>query len=160
VPATTFPQAYGMAETWDPDLLHQAGAIEGCEARYVFQSPKYGRGGLVVRAPNADLGRDPHWGRTEECYGEDPFFNGTMVVAFIRGLQGDDPRYLQTASMLKHFFANSMKTAATVPLLILTSNFSATIIRFRSAWDLCRAGRAASWRPTTPGTEFPAPSSR
>jgi beta-glucosidase len=107
VPATTFPQAYGMAETWDPDLLHQAGAIEGCEARYVFQSPKYGRGGLVVRAPNADLGRDPHWGRTEECYGEDPFFNGTMVVAFIRGLQGDDPRYLQTASMLKHFFANS-----------------------------------------------------
>jgi beta-glucosidase len=107
VPATTFPQAYGMAETWDPDALHQAGAIEGHEARFVVQSPKYGRGGLVVRAPNADLGRDPRWGRTEECYGEDPFFNGTMAVAFIHGLQGDDPRYLQTASMLKHFFANS-----------------------------------------------------
>ena len=105
--ATTFPQAIGMAETWDPDALHQAGAIEGHEARYVFQSPKYGRGGLVVRAPNADLGRDPRWGRTEECYGEDSFFNGTMAVAFIHGLQGDDPRYWQTASLLKHFFANS-----------------------------------------------------
>src|ERR1017187_7663319 len=86
VPATTFPQAIGMAETWDPDALHEAAAIEGYEARYVFQSPKYGRGGLVVRAPNADLGRDPRWGRTEECYGEDSFFNGTMAVAFIHGL--------------------------------------------------------------------------
>jgi beta-glucosidase len=107
VPATTFPQAIGMAETWDPDALHEAAAIEGYEARYVFQNPKYNRGGLVVRAPNADLGRDPRWGRTEECYGEDPFFNGTMAVAFIHGLQGDDPRYWQTASLLKHFFANS-----------------------------------------------------
>jgi beta-glucosidase len=107
VPATTFPQAIGMAETWDPDALRLAGAIEGYEARYVYQNPKYSRGGLVVRAPNADLGRDPRWGRTEECYGEDPFFNGTMAVAFIHGLQGDDPRYWQTASLLKHFFANS-----------------------------------------------------
>jgi beta-glucosidase len=88
VPATTFPQAYGMAETWDPDALHQAASIEGHEARYVVQSPKYGRGGLVMRAPNADLGRDPRWGRTEECYGEDPFFNGTMAVAFHKGLAG------------------------------------------------------------------------
>lgn len=107
VPATTFPQAIGMAETWDPGTLHQAAAIEGYEARYVFQNPKYSRGGLVVRAPNADLGRDPRWGRTEECYGEDPFFNGTMATAFIHGLQGNDPRYWQTASLLKHFFANS-----------------------------------------------------
>jgi len=107
VPATTFPQAYGMAETWDPNALYQAASIEGHEARYVVQSPKYGRGGLVMRAPNADLGRDPRWGRTEECYGEDPFFNGTMATAFIHGLQGDNPRYWQTASLLKHFFANS-----------------------------------------------------
>jgi beta-glucosidase len=107
VPTTQFPQAIGMAETWDTDVIKQAGAVEGYEARYLFQSDKYHRGGLVVRAPNADIGRDPRWGRTEECYGEDPYFNGTLAVAFIKGLQGDHPRYWQTAALLKHFLANS-----------------------------------------------------
>jgi beta-glucosidase len=108
VPTTIFPQEIGMGETWDPELLRQAGAVEGYEARYIFQNQKYGgRGALVVFAPNADLGRDPRWGRTEECYGEDPFFNGTMVTAYVKGLQGDNPRYWQTAALLKHFFANS-----------------------------------------------------
>jgi beta-glucosidase len=108
VPTTIFPQEIGLGETWDPDLLRQAGGVEGYEARYLFQNEKYrGRGALVVFAPNADLGRDPRWGRTEECYGEDPFFNGTMVTAYVKGLQGDDPRYWQTAALLKHFFANS-----------------------------------------------------
>ena len=108
IATTTFPQSYGMGETWDPEIIHQSGAIEGNEARYVFQSPKYkNRGGLIMRAPNADLGRDPRWGRTEECFGEDPFFNGTMAVAMIKGLQGDDPKYWLSASLLKHFFANS-----------------------------------------------------
>jgi beta-glucosidase len=108
VPTTIFPQAYGLGETWDPEILRQVAAVEGYETRYIAQHPKYGgRGGLIVRAPNADLGRDPRWGRTEECYGEDPFFNGTMVTAFVRGLQGDNPKYWLTASLLKHFFANS-----------------------------------------------------
>jgi beta-glucosidase len=106
-PTTIFPQAYGMAETWDAELMRQAGAVEGYEARYMVQNEKFHRGALIVRAPNADLGRDPRWGRTEECYGEDPFFNGTMAVAFIKGLQGDNPKYWLTASLLKHFFANS-----------------------------------------------------
>jgi len=106
-PTTIFPQAIGMAETWDVDVVRQAGAVEGYEVRYMYQSEKYHRGGLIVRAPNADVGRDPRWGRSEECYGEDPFFNGTMAVAFIKGLQGDNPRYWLTASLLKHFFANS-----------------------------------------------------
>jgi beta-glucosidase len=66
IPTTTFPQSIGMAETWDPDLIKQAANIEGYEARYVFQSDNYKRGGLVIRAPNADLGRDPRWGRTED----------------------------------------------------------------------------------------------
>jgi len=113
VTTTTFPQSIGLAETWDPEVLHQAGAVEGYEVRYLVQSPKYQRGGLVVRAPNADLGRDPRWGRTEECYGEDPFFNGTMAVAFVRGLQGDHPKYWLTASLLKHFFANSNEDGRT-----------------------------------------------
>jgi len=108
VPTTIFPQAIGLGETWDPEMIHQVATVEGYETRYIFQSAKYGgRSGLIVRAPNADLGRDPRWGRTEECYGEDPFFNGTMVAAFVKGLQGDNPKYWQTASLLKHFFANS-----------------------------------------------------
>ncbi len=107
VPTTIFPQSIGMAETWDPDLLQQAGAIEAYETRYMFQSEKYHKGGLVVRAPNADIGRDPRWGRTEECYGEDDFFNGTLAVAYIKGLQGNNPKYWTTAALMKHFLANS-----------------------------------------------------
>ncbi len=107
VPTTIFPQSIGMAETWDPDLLQQAATIEAFETRYMFQSDKYHKGGLVVRAPNADIGRDLRWGRTEECYGEDAFFNGTMAVAYIKGLQGNDPKYWTTAALMKHFLANS-----------------------------------------------------
>ncbi|HEY3372166.1 MAG TPA: glycoside hydrolase family 3 C-terminal domain-containing protein [Prolixibacteraceae bacterium] len=108
ITTTTFPQSIGMGETWDPEIIRQSGAIEGVEARYVFQSPKYkNRGGLIMRAPNADLGRDPRWGRTEECFGEDAYFNGTMAVAMIKGLQGDDSNYWLSASLLKHFLANS-----------------------------------------------------
>jgi beta-glucosidase len=107
IPTTTFPQAIGMAETWDPDLIQKAAAIEGYEARYIFQSPRYHQGGLVIRAPNADLGRDPRWGRTEECFGEDPCLTGAFTLAVVKGLQGDDPKYWQAASLLKHFLANS-----------------------------------------------------
>jgi beta-glucosidase len=107
VPTTTFPQSIGLGETWDPELLQQAAALEAFEVRYMAQSPKYHKGGLVVRAPNADIGRDPRWGRTEECYGEDAFFNGTMAVAYIKGLQGNDPKYWTTAALMKHFLANS-----------------------------------------------------
>ncbi len=105
IPTTQFSQAIGMGETWDPDLIHKAGGVEGQETRYIYQSSH--RGGLVVRAPNADLGRDPRWGRTEECFGEDPFFNGKMVAAMAQGLQGDNPKYWLTASLMKHFLANS-----------------------------------------------------
>jgi beta-glucosidase len=107
VPTTQFPQAVGLGETWDVDVLRKVAAIEGQEARYAFHSEKYKRGGLVVRAPNADLARDPRWGRTEESYGEDPFLTGTLATAFVRGLQGDDPTYWQAAALLKHFMANS-----------------------------------------------------
>ena len=107
VPSTTFPQGIGLGETWDPEILRQAGEVEGYEARYVFQSPKYNQGGIVIRSPNADIGRDPRWGRNEECYGEDAYFNGTMVVAFSKGLQGNDPKYWLSAALMKHFLANS-----------------------------------------------------
>jgi beta-glucosidase len=107
VPSTIFPQAYGLGETWDPELIRKVAEQEGYENRYYFQSPKYLRGSLIMRAPNADLGRDPRWGRTEECFGEDAWFNARMTVAFVRGLQGDDPKYWRTASLMKHFMANS-----------------------------------------------------
>jgi beta-glucosidase len=106
-PTTQFPQAYGLGSTWDPGLVRRVAAQEAQEARYLCQSAKFSRSGLIVRAPNADLARDPRWGRTEEVYGEDPFHAGTLATAFTRGLQGDDPRYWKTASLLKHFLANS-----------------------------------------------------
>ncbi len=106
-PTTQFPQAYGLGSTWDPELLRRVAAQEAQEARFLYQSPKYDRSGLIVRAPNADLARDPRWGHTEEVYGEDPFLVGTLATAFVRGLQGDDPRYWKTAALLKHFLANS-----------------------------------------------------
>lgn len=107
VPSTIFPQAYGLGETWDTDLIKKVAEQEAYENRYYFQSPKYFRGSLVMRAPNADLGRDPRWGRTEECFGEDAWLNSRMVVSFVKGLQGDDPTYWRTASLMKHFMANS-----------------------------------------------------
>jgi beta-glucosidase len=107
IPTTTFPQGIGLGETWDTEGLRQVGEVEGYEARYVFQSPKYRQGGIVIRSPNADLGRDPRWGRTEECYGEDAYFNGAMVVALTKGLQGNHPTYWQAAALMKHFLANS-----------------------------------------------------
>ncbi len=107
VTTTQFPQVVGMGETWDPTLVRRAASVEGYEARYITQTPKYDRQTLMLWGPQSDLARDPRWGRSEEVYGEDPFFNGTMAVAFTRGLQGDDPRYWQSAALLKHFLANS-----------------------------------------------------
>jgi beta-glucosidase len=112
-PTTTFSQSIGLGETWDREVVRQAGGVEGYEARYLVQSPKYRRGGLVIRAPNADLGRDPRWGRTEECYGEDPFHVGTMAIAYTKGLQGDNPKYWLSASLVKHFLANSNEEGRT-----------------------------------------------
>ena len=110
---TTFPQEKGLGATWDPDLLKKVATVEGEEARYFYQNPVWDRGGVVVRAPNADLSRDPRWGRTEESYGEDPFLVGTLTVAFIQGLQGPDPKHWQAASLMKHFMANENENGRT-----------------------------------------------
>jgi beta-glucosidase len=110
VPTTQFAHVSGMAQTWDPDLIRKAGNVEGVEARYISNHLKeLGRSTppLVVWGPNSDLARDPRWGRIDESYGEDPFFVGTMAAAFVRGLQGDNPKVLQVASLQKHFLANS-----------------------------------------------------
>ena len=105
-PTTTFPQERGLGNTWDTDLMQKIGALEGYEARYYYQRQQDPRGGLVVRAPNVDLARDPRWGRSEESMGEDPYLVGAMSVAFQHGLQGPDPDHWQAASLMKHFLAN------------------------------------------------------
>jgi beta-glucosidase len=113
ITTTQFPQPPGMGESWDPELVRQAAGVEGYEARFITQTPKYDRQILMLWGPQADLARDPRWGRSEEVYGEDPFFNGTMVTAFVKGLQGDDPKYWQAAALLKHFLANSNENLRT-----------------------------------------------
>lgn len=105
IPTTQFPQPIGLGQTWDPALVQKATTEVGYEARYIFQS--YDRGGLIVRGPYADLARDPRWGRTEESFGEDPYLAGTLSASFARGLQGNDPRYWQAASIVVPFLANT-----------------------------------------------------
>lgn len=104
---TTFPQSIGLAQTWDPELLRQLASLEAEECRFLAQNPKYASAGLIVLAPNADLGRDVRWGRTEECYGEDPYLVSRLTVAYVKGLQGNHPKYWKSASLMKHFLANS-----------------------------------------------------
>lgn len=104
---TQFPQPPGMGETWDPEIVQKAASRQGYEARYISQTPKYGRQILMQWGPQSDLARDPRWGRSEEVYGEDAFLVGTMATAFTRGIQGDDPTYWRGAALLKHFLANS-----------------------------------------------------
>ena len=142
VPTTTFPQAIGLGETWDPEVVRRVAEVESFEARFVFQSARYRRGGLVVRAPNADLGRDPRWGRTEECYGEDAYFNGVMAAAFVRGLQGDHPRYWRAASLLKHFLANSNEDGRERT----SSDFDEALFREYYSWPFCAAVTLAGAR--------------
>ena len=88
VTTTQFPQPPGMGETWDPEIVREAGGVQGYEARYITQTPQYNRQILMVWGPQSDLMRDPRWGRSEEVYGEDPFFNGTNGGGFHQG----DPR--------------------------------------------------------------------
>ena len=104
---TQFPQPPGMGESWDPALVRQAGGVEGYEARWITQTNGGKHPILMAWGPQADLARDPRWGRSEEVYSEDPFLAGTMATAFAKGLEGDDPRYWQAAPLLKHFLANS-----------------------------------------------------
>ena len=110
VTTTTFPEVIGLASSWDPELIHRVAAVQAEEARYITQNPKYKHPALVIWGPNADLARDPRWGRNNESYGEDPFLVGTMSAAFVRGLQGDTPNQWEAASLLKHFLSNSNET--------------------------------------------------
>ena len=124
-PTTGFPQAYGLGETWDTDLLHRVATYISTENRYLFQNAKYRKSGLIMWTPNVDLGRDPRWGRTEDCYGEDAFLTSRLAVAFIKGIQGDHPKYWRNASLMKHFLSNSNEYGRTFS----SSNYSDKLFR-------------------------------
>jgi beta-glucosidase len=110
--ATVFPQAIGLAATWDDGLLHRVADVISTEARakYYDAVRRNDRGrykGLTMWSPNINIFRDPRWGRGQETYGEDPYLTGRMAVAFVKGLQGDDPKYFKVVSTLKHYAVHS-----------------------------------------------------
>ncbi|MFD9700351.1 glycoside hydrolase family 3 C-terminal domain-containing protein [Lentzea sp. NPDC059081] len=107
--ATVFPQAIGLASTWNPELVRAVGAATGTEARgFHHKDPE--AHGLTVWAPVVNPLRDPRWGRNEEGYSEDPLLTSVMGTAYARGLRGDHPVYLRTAPTLKHFLAYNNET--------------------------------------------------
>jgi beta-glucosidase len=110
--ATVFPQAIGLAATWDDTLIFRMATVISDEARakhheYVRSGSRQRYQGLTFWSPNINLFRDPRWGRGQETYGEDPFLTGRLAVQFIHGLQGDDPKYLKTVATVKHFAVHS-----------------------------------------------------
>ncbi len=110
--ATVFPQAIGLAATWDTALIHRIASVISDEARAKHhEAARQGRRGiyegLTFWSPNINIFRDPRWGRGMETYGEDPYLAGRLAVAFVRGMQGDDPRYLKTVATPKHFAVHS-----------------------------------------------------
>jgi beta-glucosidase len=110
--ATNFPQVIGMAATWDTGLVHRMGETVSTEARAKYNDAMRNGlhemfFGLTFWAPNINIFRDPRWGRGQETYGEDPFLTSRMGVAFVTGMQGNDPRYLRVVSTPKHYAVHS-----------------------------------------------------
>jgi len=112
-PATAFPQSIGLAASFDPDVARRVARAVAQEARAKFHDELARTGGtslghgLTIFAPNVNLFRDPRWGRGQETYGEDPLLTGRVGVAYVHGLQGDDPVYLQAIATVKHFAVHS-----------------------------------------------------
>jgi beta-glucosidase len=110
--ATVFPQPIGLAATFDVPAIHEMAVVISTEARAKHdQAVRAGRRdimeGLDFWSPNINIFRDPRWGRGQETYGEDPFLTGKMGVAFVTGMQGDDPKYFRVVSTPKHFAVHS-----------------------------------------------------
>lgn len=110
--ATVFPEPIGLAASFDDSLEYEIATAISDEARAMYNAAaarnRYEQyGGLTFWTPNINIFRDPRWGRGQETYGEDPYLTGRMATAFIRGMQGNDPRYLKTAACAKHFVVHS-----------------------------------------------------
>src|SRR6266850_6896203 len=110
--ATVFPQAIGLAATWDTELMHQIADVISTEARakhneFVRNNERGRYKGLTFWSPNINIFRDPRWGRGQETYGEDPYLTARLGVEFVKGLQGSDPRYLKVVATPKHYAVHS-----------------------------------------------------
>ena len=110
--ATVFPQAIGLAATWDTDLIERVGTVVSTEARARFNAQAVAADrriyqGLTIWSPNINIFRDPRWGRGQETYGEDPYLTGKLGVAFVRGLQGPDPLHPRVIATPKHLAVHS-----------------------------------------------------
>ena len=150
--ATVFPQAIGLAATWDTDLVHRVADVISTEARAKYNDAiQHGNTsryfGLTFWSPNINIFRDPRWGRGQETYGEDPFLTSRIGVAFVTGLQGDDPNYLKTVSTSKHYAVHSgpevLRHRFDVPVSLhdladtYTPAFRATIIEGKADSVMC-----------------------
>ena len=105
-------QAIGLGATWDQDLIYRVATVISDEARakhheYVRKGSRARYQGLTFWSPNINIFRDPRWGRGQETYGEDPFLTGKIAVQFIKGLQGNDPKYFKVISTVKHYAVHS-----------------------------------------------------
>ncbi len=111
--ATVFPQAIGMAATWDKELIREIATAISDEARAKYHEALRRNGytdqyqGLTFWSPNVNIFRDPRWGRGQETWGEDPFLTGELAAEYVRGMQGDHPKYLKTAACAKHYAVHS-----------------------------------------------------
>ncbi len=110
--ATVFPQAIGLAATWDTDLMFDLADVISTEARAKHHESLRNEdfsqyNGLTFWSPNINIFRDPRWGRGQETYGEDPYLTGRMGMAFVKGLQGDDPKYFKVVATPKHYAVHS-----------------------------------------------------
>ncbi len=115
-PTTMFPVSIAAAATWDTKLMHEVATAISDEARAIYngwhQNPDFkgDKKGLIYRAPVINVSRNPYWGRINECFGEDPFLTGRIGVAFVKGMQGNDPRYFKLVATLKHYAVNNIET--------------------------------------------------
>ena len=150
--ATVFPQAIGLGATWDEDLIHRVADVISTEARAKYNDAvAHGNRaryfGLTFWSPNINIFRDPRWGRGQETYGEDPFLTGRLAIAFVRGLQGDDPKYFKTIATPKHYAVHSgpevLRHQFNVPVSAhdlmdtYTPAFRATIVEGKAQSVMC-----------------------
>ena len=133
--ATVFPQAIGLAASWDTDMMHRIADAISTEARAKYNQAQrdkdYSRyHGLTFWSPNINIFRDPRWGRGQETYGEDPYLTGRMAVAFIKGMQGDNPNYFKVIATAKHFAVHSgpESTRHTVDVKVSTRDLENTYL--------------------------------
>ncbi|HET6976951.1 MAG TPA: glycoside hydrolase family 3 C-terminal domain-containing protein [Pyrinomonadaceae bacterium] len=157
--ATVFPQAIGLGATFDPPLVNRIGNVISDEARAKYHEAQrrgnYDRFyGLTFWSPNINIFRDPRWGRGQETYGEDPYLTSRLGVAFVKGLQGDDPKYLKVVATPKHYAVHSgpeperhrFDAAATERDLLetYTPAFRATVMEAHAASVMCAYNRTNS----------------